>query len=70
MYLGTQEYNVYKCGCVNKGEFHQCDIKYDAQSNLQCDRPGRRNVESRNYCAKHLVKESKAKDEFRGRVPR
>ncbi|KAI0002679.1 hypothetical protein F4779DRAFT_603195 [Xylariaceae sp. FL0662B] len=65
-----QDYNIYKCGCVNKGEFHQRDEKYEAQSNLQCDHPERRNKPSRNYCAKHLVKEDKAKDEFRGRIPR
>ncbi|KAF4493830.1 hypothetical protein FAGAP_10059 [Fusarium agapanthi] len=50
------------------GEFEQCDEKYEAQSNLQCDTPTRVVKESRNYCAKHLVKESKAKDEFRGRL--
>lgn len=66
----TQEYDVYTCGCRTKGEFHQCDEKYTAQSNLQCDRITHTINESRNYCAKHLVKEGKAKDEYRGRVTR
>lgn len=65
-----QIYNSYRCGCTKIGEFEQCDEKYQAQSNLQCDTPTRVVKESRSYCAKHLVKESKAKDEFRGRVAR
>ncbi|KAI5865424.1 hypothetical protein GGS23DRAFT_426336 [Durotheca rogersii] len=66
----TREYNVYKCGYVKIGEFCQCPEKYAAQSNLKCSRPDKRNKESRNYCAKHLVSEEKAKEEFRGRYPR
>ncbi|TQN65050.1 hypothetical protein CSHISOI_10416 [Colletotrichum shisoi] len=66
----TQEYNVYRCGCVKIGEFYQCDEKYNAQSNLKCSLQTRSNKESRNYCSKHLVSENKAKDEFRERNPR
>ncbi|OBR02544.1 hypothetical protein CH63R_13770 [Colletotrichum higginsianum IMI 349063] len=66
----TQEYTVYRCGCVEIGEFYQCDEKYDAQSSLKCSLQTRSNKESRNYCSKHLVSEDKVKDEFRGRGPR
>lgn len=55
----TQDYIMYSCGCAQKGEFRQCDDKYDSQSNLQCSVTNRHDKRSRNYCPKHLIKETK-----------
>ena len=66
----TQVYNIYQCGCKAKGEFKQCDAKYNAQTNLQCDITEREDLVSRNYCSKHMPKEGKAKTEYIGRVNR
>lgn len=63
----TQRYHVYQCGCRTKGEFIQCDRLYERQSNLQCNITLADELTSRNYCPKHLPKESKATTEYRGR---
>lgn len=60
----TQDVINYRCGCKATGEFHQCDERYNEQSNLKCDRVPKTNIDSRNYCAKHLVAAGKAKDEY------
>lgn len=56
----TQQYLNYQCGCRTKGEFKQCDAKYNAQSNLQCAKTNVVEVPSRCYCPKHLPKDDKA----------
>ncbi|KAI0867881.1 hypothetical protein GGS24DRAFT_484011 [Hypoxylon argillaceum] len=66
----TQDYYLYTCGCTTKGAFHQCEDKYNSNPSLQCKQTNRQDVELRNYCAQHLVKENKAKVEYRERVPR
>ncbi|KAG9228423.1 hypothetical protein BJ875DRAFT_389449 [Amylocarpus encephaloides] len=63
----TQIYHVYQCGCRMKGEFKQCDEKYNAETNLQCDRTNNDDVVSRNYCSKHMPKEGKATTQYVGR---
>ena len=63
-----QMYTLYTCGCKPKGEFVQCDAKYNAQSNLQCARTETGINESRNYCSEHLVKDNKATMKYTKRV--
>ncbi|KAH7247992.1 hypothetical protein B0J15DRAFT_499129 [Fusarium solani] len=57
-----QVYLLYTCGCAQKGEFRQCDAKFDAGSMLQCDKADREDKHLRGYCSKHLIKESKASE--------
>lgn len=66
----TQVYVKYQCGCKDEGEFKQCDAKYNAESNLQCDHTQEDERTSRNYCAKHLPMEGKALTEHTGRQAR
>lgn len=56
----SQEYLLYTCGCKPKGQFIQCDEKYDSGLNLRCDKITAVTKECANYCASHLVSESKA----------
>ncbi|KAF2010811.1 hypothetical protein BU24DRAFT_46404 [Aaosphaeria arxii CBS 175.79] len=46
------------------GELAQCDRQFERQSNLQCDVIDPEDTISRNYCAKHLPKESKAMTKY------
>lgn len=63
-----QIYYVYTCGCSTKGEFKQCEEKYEAQSILRCHKPTREDSLSRNYCSNHLVDETKASDDVKNMV--
>lgn len=55
----TQDYVCYTCGCRAKTEFHQCDEKYDAGINKRCAKMRKNDIQSRNYCANHLLEEGK-----------
>ena len=55
----TQDYYNYQCGCRNKGEFRQCDEKYDSGCNVQCAQTQANELQSRSYCSTHLLKEGK-----------
>ncbi|KXT08085.1 hypothetical protein AC579_10450 [Pseudocercospora musae] len=57
------------CGCRAKGEFKQCDEKYNAQTNLQCATTTRDEQTSRNYCPKHMPKDNKATTQYTTRQP-
>lgn len=63
----TQVFHEYQCGCKIKGELKQCDRLYDQESNLQCYETATETMTSRNYCAKHMPKETKAKTAYVGR---
>ncbi len=56
----NQVYHTYQCGCKEKGEFKQCNEKFDAQMTLQCAETEVENTLSRSYCSNHLPKEGKA----------
>lgn len=56
----TQDYFIYHCGCKTKGEFRQCDEKYDTALNVRCAKTATNDVPSRSYCGNHLVKEDTA----------
>ena len=66
----TQFYHVYQCGCKTNGVFKQCDRLYELESNLQCNVTSKEEVQSRNYCPKHMPKEGKASTEYIGRHER
>lgn len=63
-----QVYLIYQCGCRAKGEFKQCDRLYDQQLSLQCDVANIHESTVRNYCPKHLPKESEATTAYIGYV--
>lgn len=65
----TQAWIHYTCGCKFKGQFHQCDALYDAQSPLQCAQTTLKKVESRNYCPEHLPRADKATMTYTRREP-
>lgn len=65
----TQITIIYRCGCPQKGEFKQCDPKYDGESNLQCAQTNVEEERPQCYCPKHLPKDSKALTEYGGRNP-
>jgi len=56
----TQVVYNYQCGCQSNGEFVQCDMIYQQQTNLRCARTDRQNIVSRNYCLKHMPRVDKA----------
>ena len=57
----TQDYYNYQCGCRVKGEFRQCADKHDTGCNIQCATTEANELQSRSYCANHLLKEGKGK---------
>lgn len=54
----------------NQGRIQTMRSAVQRTMDLQCDVTNTEEVSSRNYCSKHMPKESKATTEYRGRVAR